>query len=156
LVGSISLVEEELQAVVDKGQVEEQAVSGQAVSAVTNDLDATLRIISIQTGQNLVVRKAVGSFHDSIGRGPGLDDLVVILLELRRSAWETIYLSLDTPMIIYLVVAHGHGLVDVVSNGANLAVPFQFLLNSSILSRLLALLQLILLRHQLARILLVL
>lgn len=88
LVGSVSLVEEELQAVVDKGQVEEQTVSGQAVSSVTDNLDTTLRIISIQTGQNLVVRKAIGPFHDSIGRGPGLDDLVVILLEFHRSVWE--------------------------------------------------------------------
>lgn len=59
-------------------------------------------------------------------------------------------------MSIYLIVAHGHGLVDVISNTANLAVPFQFLLNSGILSLLLALLEVRLLRHQIARILLVL
>lgn len=79
LVGGVPLVEEELQAVVHEGEVKEQAVSGQAVSSVADDLDTTLRVISIQASQNLVVRKAVGAFHDSVGRGPGLDDLVVIL-----------------------------------------------------------------------------
>lgn len=87
LVGRVSLVEEELQAVVDEGQVEEQAVSGQTISAVTDDLDTSFRIISIQASQNLVVRKAVGAFHDSVRRSPGLDDLVVILAKEGGSVW---------------------------------------------------------------------
>lgn len=59
-------------------------------------------------------------------------------------------------MSIYLVVANGHGVVNVVSDSANLAVPLQFLLGSSFFSGLLLLLQFFLLRHKFARILLVL
>lgn len=51
-----------------------------------------------------------------------------------------------------LVVAHGDGLVNIVPNRPNLAVPLQFLLRSVLLSILLALLELGLLVDQLGRI----
>lgn len=61
LVRLVAPVEQELQSIVNQSQVQEETVASQAVSSVSNNLHTTLRVIAIQTGQNLVVRKAIGS-----------------------------------------------------------------------------------------------
>lgn len=56
----------------------------------------------------------------------------------------------------YLVVAHGHGFVDIVSDGADLAIALHLLLDSGALELLLLLLQVGLLLKEFGGILLVL
>jgi hypothetical protein len=79
LVGLVTLVEEKLQAIVDEGQVQEETVARQTISSVADNLYTTLRIIPVQASKDLVVGETIGPLHNSIGGGPGLDDLVVIL-----------------------------------------------------------------------------
>lgn len=79
LVGSVALVEEELQTIVDQSQVEEKTVSSQAVSTVANNLDTTLWVISIETSQHFVVGEAAWLLHFDVLGSPCLDQLVVCL-----------------------------------------------------------------------------
>ena len=60
LVGGVALVEEELEAVVDEGEVEEEAVPSQAVAPVSDNLDAALGVVAVQSCENAVVWDAVG------------------------------------------------------------------------------------------------
>lgn len=155
LVRCVALVEEELQTIVDQSQVEEKTVASQAVSTVANNLDTTLWVISIETSQHFVVGEAAWLLHFGALGGPCLDQLVVCLqpeihlLVSRRIRFP----GLKDP---YLIVAHGHRFVDVVSNRANLPVALNLLGDSSFLQLLLLCLELCLLCEQLGCVFLVL
>lgn len=80
LVGGVPLVEQKFQTVVDQSKVQEKSVAGQTVATVANDLDTTFRVISIETGQDLMVRETVGaSFHLGVLGSPFPDQFVVFL-----------------------------------------------------------------------------
>lgn len=49
LVGRVALVEEELEAVVDQREVEEETVAGQAITPVSNNLHAALGVVAVQS-----------------------------------------------------------------------------------------------------------
>ena len=92
-VGLVALVEEELEAVVDESEVEEETVASQAVASVAGDLDTALGVITVQTGEDFVVGKAVLLCDFNTLRGPVANQLVVVL-----------------------VVADRNGIMDVVAN----------------------------------------
>lgn len=80
LVGGVALVEEELEAVVDEGEVEEETVACQTVAPVADNLDAALRVVAVQSCEDAVVGDAVllELGLPLLGR-PCLDDSVVVL-----------------------------------------------------------------------------
>src|SRR4051795_12375593 len=47
LIWLIALVEEEFESVIDHGEIEEEAITGQAVPSVPSNLDTSFRIIAI-------------------------------------------------------------------------------------------------------------
>lgn len=125
LVGLVALAEQKLETIVDEGQVEEKAVASQAVASVADDLDTTLRVVSVQTSQDFVVRKAVLLADLDTLRGPCADQLVLVF-----------------------IVADGDGLVDVVANRLCLLEQSNVLLLGSFFLLLHVVLQLFLLLEQ--------
>ena len=83
-VGLVALVEEELETIVDESKVEEETVAGQAVASVSGDLDTTLGVVAVQTGENFVVGQAVLLCDVNTLRGPVANQLVVVLVVADR------------------------------------------------------------------------
>ena len=79
LVGSVALVEQEFETVVDQSEVEEETVSSQAVATVANNLDTALGVVSIEASQHFVVREATRSLPLNVLGSPCPDQLVVCL-----------------------------------------------------------------------------
>lgn len=55
LVWFITLSPQIFETVIDEGKVEEETVASEAVASVSNDLDPSIRIITIDTCQDLVM-----------------------------------------------------------------------------------------------------
>lgn len=117
LVGLVAFAEQELQAVVDKSEVEEETVASQAVASVADNLDSTLRVVAVYAGEDFVMRHAVLLLNrDSLGH-PVSDESVVVL-----------------------VVADRYRLVDVVANRLGLLQESIVLLTSRVFQLLLLIL----------------
>ena len=146
LVGSIAFVEQKLETVVDQGEVEEQAVARETVATVADDLDAALRVVAADAGEDFVVREAVLLFDFGAFGNPGPDEGVVVLGKLGASVRVKDRSS-------YLVVANRYRFVHIVPNGPYLLMKQNFLLRSRFLQDFLFLLQSSFLRKQICCIL---
>lgn len=78
LVGRIALVEEKLEAKVYEGLVQEQSPAGQAVASMAGKLGTALGVVSLESGEDLVMAEQDFSRLGGLGF-PGADDGVVIL-----------------------------------------------------------------------------
>lgn len=84
---AISSLREELQTVVDQGLVEEDAPLTQEISSVADNLGSTVRIISIKTEKNLVMRENILLLNSDAFGGPFSLNGIVILYSKFRSLY---------------------------------------------------------------------
>lgn len=83
---SVAPQHQELQAVVDQSLVEEGAPLLEEVTTVSDNLDTTLRLVSVYPGEDLVVRQAVLLLHRHALWCPCTNDRVVRLVHRDRDA----------------------------------------------------------------------
>lgn len=112
LIGLISLVKQELKSVVDERKIKEQSIARQTVSSMSYDLDSSLWVVAIKPVEHFMVGETVSLLDLDVWRCPGAEDGVVVL-----------------------VLVDGDGVVDVVSDRLQPAVPKLFALYCSVLDR---------------------
>lgn len=88
LVWFVTLAPEELKAVVDQSQVQEEAISGKAVATMADNLHRSLGVIAVESGQHLMMREAV-SFLDFAAFGRPFSDESVEILDHRLTLADT-------------------------------------------------------------------
>ena len=69
----------EREAIIDEGEVEEDAGAGEAVTPMAGDFGAALRVVAIEAGENLVVREGAIFRRGDALRRPCAFDAVVVL-----------------------------------------------------------------------------
>jgi hypothetical protein len=78
----ISFLKQKCQAIVHESEIEEEAVASETISTVADDLDTTLWVVTIQSSQNLMMRKTVALLHYNVFGCPfSLDDIVILKRE---------------------------------------------------------------------------
>lgn len=80
LESSVSLLGEEFETVVYQRLVEEDAPLAEEISTVTNDLDTSVRVISVKSKEDLVMRQDRSLLYGNALGGPRSLNCVVVLL----------------------------------------------------------------------------